>query len=214
MNKSMRHKAYDEIKKRIIFYDLKPGEKVFENDMAKKLKISRTPVREALLMLENEKLIECTDKLGFVVRKLSSNVVSDYFEIRRVIEEFALPLIIERITPSEIKILGRNLADARKAVKAVDMHNVIRHETEFHQILYKSTKSDVFIETISHLVDKFHWLRAIALHAPGGAGESLKDHEKMIRALEEKNTNDLKKVTKLHLQHAQQKFALIQGLVM
>ena len=94
------------------------------------------------------------------------------------------------------------------------MQNIIRYETEFHQILYKAAKSEVFIETISHLVDKFHWLRAIALHAPGGASESLSDHEKMLKALEQKNTSELKRVTKLHIQHAQQKFVLMQGLVM
>jgi DNA-binding GntR family transcriptional regulator len=214
MKKNLRYKAYDEIKKRIIFYDLKPGEKIFESDIAKKLKMSRTPVREALLMLENEKLLECTDKLGFIVRKLASNVVSEYFDIRSVIEEFAIPLIVERITPSEMKVLRKNVEEARKSVETVEMHNIIRYETEFHQILYKSTKSEVFIETISHLVDKFHWLRAISLHAPGGANESVRDHENMLKALEKNDASELKRLTKLHLQHAQQKFALMQGLLM
>ncbi|MEJ2726726.1 MAG: GntR family transcriptional regulator, partial [Deltaproteobacteria bacterium] len=214
MKKNLRHKAYDEIKKRIIFYDLKPGEKIFESDIAKKLKMSRTPVREALLVLENEKLLECTDKLGFIVRKLSSHVVSEYFDIRSVIEGFAIPLIVERITPSEMKILAKNLVEARRAVETIQMNNIIRYETEFHQILYNATKSDVFIETISHLVDKFHWLRAISLHAPGGAGESVSDHEKMLKALEKKDAGELKRLTKLHLQHAQEKFALMQGLLM
>ncbi|MBW1737105.1 MAG: GntR family transcriptional regulator [Deltaproteobacteria bacterium] len=214
MKRNLRHKAYDEIKKKIIFYELKPGEKIFESEIAKKLKMSRTPVREALLMLENEKLLECTDKQGFIVRKLGSNVVTDYFAIRSVIEEFAIPLVVERITASEMKALRRNLADAWRALKTVDMHNIIRYETEFHQILYKAAKSEVFIETISHLVDKFHWLRAIALHAPAGAQESISDHESMLEALEKKNAGELKRLTKLHLQHAQKKFAIMQGLIM
>ena len=59
----MRFKAYKAIKEKIIYLDFKPGEKIFENVLAKSLNVSRTPVREALLMLEHEKLVTAVTAL-------------------------------------------------------------------------------------------------------------------------------------------------------
>lgn len=212
MKKNLRFKAYENIKNKIIYFELKPGDKIFESEIAISLKISRTPVREALLMLENEGLVKCDDSLGFIIRKLSSKEVQEYFSIRNVIELFAVPLIIERISPSEIRQLEQNVNEAEASVERKDFQNIIRRETEFHEILYKSTKSEVFFQTISGLIDKFQWLRAIALNAQGGARQSLNDHKKMLKALEKKDGKELKKLNKLHLQHAAKKYALNQGV--
>jgi GntR family transcriptional regulator, rspAB operon transcriptional repressor len=77
-------KAYQEIKTETICLKPKPGEKISENEIAKGLKISRTPVREALLILENEKLVECDDRLGVAVKKLTTKEVEEYFQPERL----------------------------------------------------------------------------------------------------------------------------------
>ena len=157
MKKNLRLKAYEAIKGNIIFLDLKPGEKIFEAEIAKKLKISRTPVREALVMLENEKLVKCDSSLGYIVRRHTIKEIGEYFAIREALELFAVPLIIERITASEIKALKNNIKESEKYVGNNDLRNIIRCETEFHSIQYKATKSDIFFDTISGLIDKFLW---------------------------------------------------------
>ena len=75
---ALRFKAYKAIKDKLINLELKPGEKIFENDLAATLNVSRTPVREALLMLEHEKLVTCSNSLGFVVRRLVAKDVEEY----------------------------------------------------------------------------------------------------------------------------------------
>jgi len=77
-------KAYQEIKTKTICLKPKPGEKISENEIAKGLKISRTPVREALLILENEKLVECDDRLGVVVKQPTTKEVEEYFQPERL----------------------------------------------------------------------------------------------------------------------------------
>jgi len=212
MKKNLRFTAYEHIKNKIIYFELTPGDKIFENEIAKSLKISRTPVREALLMLEIEGLIKCDDSLGFIIRKLSSKEVQEYFSIRNVIELFAVPLIIKRISHAEIRQLERNVKEAEASVERNDFKNIIRCETEFHEILYKSTKSEVFFQTILGLIDKFQWLRAIALNSQGGARQSIDDHKKMLKALKKMDGTELKKLTKLHLRHAAKKYVLKQGV--
>jgi len=210
---TLRVKAYEYLKTKIIFFDLKPGNKIFEDEISENLKISRTPVREALLMLEKEGLVQCDDRLGFIVRKLSYNEVEEYFSIRIAIETFGVPLITERITHEEIELLEKNIHEAEfYLTENNNFRNLVRLETEFHEILYKTTKSVIYFETISTLIDKFQWLRAIALNAPGGARLSINDHKRMLNALKKKDTKELKKLTKLHLQHAKKKYSLNQGL--
>lgn len=212
MGKTLCQMAYKEIKNRIIFFEVKPGEKLFETEIANELKISRTPVREALLMLEHERLLKANGKRGFSVRRLTQKDVEEYFSIRNVIELFAVPLIIERITPSEMKDLAGNLKKAQSSLERKIFHNTIRYKTEFHEILYKSTKSEVFIRLISGLVDQFQWLRAVALNVRGGASESISDHKKMFKAVEKKDVRELKRLTTLHLKHAAKKYEQMQGI--
>ncbi len=211
MEKSLREKAYKRIREKIIFFDLKPGQKIFENEIAERMKMTRTPVREALLMLEHEKLL-VRAKRGYIVRKLAPKEMSEYFKMRRLMEDFAIPLILERITPSELKAIENNIKNAEKAIEDENLHDIIRFESEFHEILYGATKSEVFIDTISHLIDKFQWIRAIGLSAEQGARESLNDHKQMLDAIVKGDKKKLAKFTEDHLQHAEQKVSLMQKL--
>ncbi len=199
--------AYEQIKNKILLLDLRPGEKIFENEIAKDLNVSRTPVREALLMLENERLVENDPRLGFIVRRLASNDVEEYFALRTNLELYGVPLIIKRITDSEIGALEDNIAATEKSLKKNDLKSVVRYESEFHVLLYKSTKSDIFYGVISSLTDMFQWIRAIAVMAPGVSDESLDHHQRIVEAIKKKDPKALKSIIKLHLKRAEETYA-------
>jgi DNA-binding GntR family transcriptional regulator len=76
--------AYQEIKTKTICLKPTPREKISENEIATDLKISRTPVREALLILENQKLVECDDRLGVIAKKPTTKEVEKYFQPERL----------------------------------------------------------------------------------------------------------------------------------
>ncbi len=204
---ALRFKAYRAIKDQIIYLDLKPGQKIQENEIVKSLGFSRTPVREALLMLENEKLVECTGSTGFTVRRFNASEMGEYFAIRRIIEEFVMTLVLQRITESELEALRENLRRSEEAVEKGDIRNIIRYESEFHEILYRATKSAVLFETISGLIDKFQWLRAIALNARRGSKQSVAQHRRLLEAIEKKDLKELKSLLRYHLAEAQKKLS-------
>jgi DNA-binding GntR family transcriptional regulator len=211
---TLRDKAYKEIKSKIIHLQLKPGEKIFENEIAKGLEISRTPVREALLILENEKLVECDGRRGFVVKKLRKEEVDEYFSMRTALEAFAAPLIIERITASEIEELKKNVAEAQGYLEMNDFINIVRCETEFHHILWGSARSEIFFQIISGLSDKFQWIRAIALSPQGSCRQSIDEHEIIITLIEKKDLDELQKFMARHIEHSRKEYALTQQLYM
>jgi DNA-binding GntR family transcriptional regulator len=208
-----RFAAYRAIKDRIINLDLKPGEKILETEIAASLNVSRTPVREALLMLENEKLVQCGGSTGFTVRKFSAKEVEEYFSVRKVIEEFVMTLVLKRITEEELKAIRKNVQHAEKLLAVKDISGVVRCESEFHELLYKAAKSEVLFETISSLTDKFWWLRAIALNAPRGAAQSVEQHKQVLAAIEKRDLRTVKRIMRTHLSDAQEKLAGVHGVL-
>ncbi|MBN2059195.1 MAG: GntR family transcriptional regulator [Deltaproteobacteria bacterium] len=209
---NMRYKAYKKIKNMIVFLDLKPGQKIIESEIAKRIKIGRTPVREALLMLETEKLVVAGGKKGFAVRALSSGEIKEYFKMRMLLEEFAFPLIIERITSSEKNAIKKNFVKTEEAIKNGHLRDVIFYETKYHEILYKATKSEIFIETIFPLVDKFQLLRAISLNVKNSTAQSFQEHKQIFEAIERKDEQGFRRLIKEHLTHAEENVAHMRGL--
>jgi len=210
---TLRFVAYKAIKDRIIYLDLRPGEKIVESEITQSLNVSRTPVREALLMLENEKLVECDGSMGFLVRRFNAKEIDEYFAVRKVIEGFVMSLVLQRITEAELESLRENIKEAEKHVMASDIRNIIRYESEFHELLYRAAKSEVLFETISGLTDKFQWLRGIALSVQGGSRQSLSQHRKMLAAIERKDSKKLRTLVRLHLKEAHKKLSVARELL-
>ena len=131
----LRAKAYALIKDKILFLQLKAGEKIFERDIAEDIQSSRTPVREALLTLQNEGLVECDPRLGYIVKVFSQKEIEDLVGVRKALETFAVPLIVDHITITEISQLRENIQSARSHIDNHDLRKLIRCETEFHEIL-------------------------------------------------------------------------------
>jgi DNA-binding GntR family transcriptional regulator len=198
----LRSKAYEEIKTRILFNDYKPGEKIFESDLVESLKISRTPVREALLILEKDKLVEFDDRLGFIVRRLRPEEIDEYFNIRELLEFYAVPLILDQITPDEIHALEKNISEAESCLNEKDLRSIIRYNIEFHEIMWKSSKSNLYFQIITGLSNMFLWYRAIAFIDPEEVENSINEHKELLSAIKAKDLEKLKKGIKRHLKNA------------
>jgi DNA-binding GntR family transcriptional regulator len=212
---ALRFKAYKAIKEKIIYLDFKPGEKIFENVLAESLNVSRTPVREALLMLEHEKLVTCSDSLGFIVRRFNTKDIDEYYALRHAIEEFVIPLVVEKITEEEITDLKLNVAEGERLLReGRNIQAIVRSESEFHEMLYRAAKSEILYDTISGLVDKFQWFRALALSVPDAVRSSLSHHKKIIEFIETKDIGGFKKMMRMHLDEARGRLIGLPGFLL
>jgi DNA-binding GntR family transcriptional regulator len=214
MSGGLRYKAKEIIKNKIISFEIKPGEALREGVIAKELGMGRTPVREALLMLEQERLVECIPNVGYLVRKLTRNEADDYYALREALEEFAAPLIIKNIATSEIARLKKIQTKSEKHAADHDTQGVVLCNIEFHELLYTVTGSDAFLGLISHLIDKIRWLLAMAVASQTGPTEALEDHRRMIKAIEDRNISDLKAEIRLHLKHARERYLSLAEMLL
>ena len=114
---SIREKVYKVIRNDILNNQIPPGGRLVETQLAKQINTSRTPVREALHMLEMEGLLEPIPRVGYRVKQIEWDEVEEICEIRAVNETLAARWAMKRITPKELQSLEKNLMIAESAVK-------------------------------------------------------------------------------------------------
>ena len=96
-NKSMREKVYDSLKEMIIDGVIQPGERIIETEYSNKFQISRTPIREAIRMLELEGLVESLSTGGVIVKIFTKEEISEIYKIRIALEGIILEEIIKKV---------------------------------------------------------------------------------------------------------------------
>lgn len=146
--------AYKIIRKQILEGSLRPGEQLIETQLGEQLGMSRTPVRNALVKLEHEKLVTSVPNKGTFVASLSPVDVADIYDIREVIEGLAARLLARRITKGEAELL-RDLA-----AKADDPSATLNEDSEFHSAIVEMCGNDL----LGEMVDSF-CLHALTLDA-------------------------------------------------
>ena len=124
--------AANDIRKLIITGALGPGEKVNEPPLAARLGISRPPLREALRMLESERLLEKTPRRGYRVIALSDEDVDDIYSLRGALERFAVDLLMRRSDPSVYTALDPIMTQMNEAAEREDQAAVIQANIDFH----------------------------------------------------------------------------------
>ncbi len=213
MKMTLRQKAYRSIKNKIIYFDLKPGEKILESKISQTLKLGRVPVREALAMLENEKLITKAKGYGYIVTELNDHELEDFFILRSSLENIGATFLIERITDTEIKRIKNHVEKTKEIYEKADLHKMIESDTKFHDLMYQSTKSEAFYQTISSLLEKTIMMRAAALQSRKGRESSIYDHIEISNAIEQRDLEKLQKLIHEHLKFAPKHYESVRALL-
>lgn len=124
-----------DLRHRILDLTLPPGSALAENELAKELAVSRTPVREALILLVNEGLVEIYPQMGTFVSRIDPAAVADSQFIREALELASLRELVPAIEPAQITLLRSILAQQRFAVDAVDVDQFFELDERFHRTM-------------------------------------------------------------------------------
>jgi len=142
---------YNELKRQIISLEYKPGAIIREKEIMEAFKVSRTPVREALMRLEVDGLVRIIPNAGTFVEEISFQKLRDVFEVRAHLVRLAGKLAATRISSEEITEV-RRLIENMKSTK--DTKTLMRLDREIHKIIRKSTKNELLVKALSDLHDK------------------------------------------------------------
>lgn len=162
---------------------LRPGEPINEAELISRHKVSRTPVREALLQLQAQGLLVIQPRGGMVVAKMSLQQLLALWELLAELEGFAARLACERMTPNERTTLDEVHRAAEASVEAEDHEQWKKCNLAFHEVLYCGSRNPFLREEILRIRALTGVYRQHAFSASGHVSASWRQHGDMVAAI-------------------------------
>jgi len=194
-----------EMEEAILSGQFKPRERLIEMDLIPKFGVSRTVIREALKKLEAKGLIRSTPYRGAMVADLTVEEVEEIYFVRAELERIAARLVLKHITEKEIQELKRLSKEVERNLRK-KTHQMIEKDSEFHRALFKISRNRYLSEMIDFLRTKAHIVRFNAWSLPHRIEQSIIEHREMMKAVEDRNLNQLEKLIVKHLTFSKESY--------
>jgi DNA-binding GntR family transcriptional regulator len=198
---TIRKKVYNHIREMILSGEIAPNERLIETKIADNIGTSRTPVREALHSLELEKLITSIPSVGYVVKPLSEEDVSQICDIRALIEGLAARWAIEKAHEELMNDLAKNIAAAEIEVEKGNIKAFVELDGQFHEIISKHSGSERLLELTQTLRRHMLRYRAQSIFLKDVVTRAIDGHKGILEAIE---TGDIRKVNEAIAYHLKQ----------
>jgi DNA-binding GntR family transcriptional regulator len=185
LHKNLVQTIVENIEDRIVQGDLKPGERLTEQTMCSALNVSRSPLREAFRILENQGFLVNNARKGVFVSALTRKEAVDIYTIRANLESLATYLAVKSEDPELAQKLREILNEMKDAVKCKDSERFLSNNFMFHETLILFCGNNLLIEMLRRFNKQTARYRAMILSTPGKTAESIKNHEALINSIEE-----------------------------
>jgi DNA-binding GntR family transcriptional regulator len=204
---NLKDKVYTTVRGRILSFDLKPGEKILENEIAKELGVSRTPVREALNKLEQEGLITVFLKKGYVVSNLTSKEVEELYEIREALEALAIKDAVRNSSEADWKHLEEiilNISTNFDKSAGENIGMLYKDSYKFHEELEKISGNQTLQQMLNAIREKINRLQWMNVFFVDRAIDSHTEHIELLQLL---RTGEIEKAlvaNEKHIRHSKE----------
>lgn len=194
-----REIIYNKLREDIVYCRVKPGVRLIEEDLAKSLNISKTPLREALSQLHTEGFVEYIPNKGVRVANLSVKEVHEMYSIRAVLEGYAASLAAKLIDIDDINKLNSLQDQLEKNGRNKNFAGWLENNTKFHFYIAELSRNQNLFNTIAQLQRRVFRYGYLAITIPGHIEKYIATHKKIIEALSEKNSVNADRTMKKHL---------------
>ncbi len=180
--------------------DLLPGARLIETDLAARLGVSRTPVRQALSRLEAHGLAARDARGGLVVATLDYDQLGELYAVREMAEGFAARLAARHASPVEIGILEDLVLDDRTRLD--DPTTLARTNRTFHHQLHRASHNRYLVQTLADMRRSLVLLSGTTLLAPGRGAESIDEHAAIVSAIAARDEEAADAAARRHITRA------------
>ncbi|MDR1378261.1 MAG: GntR family transcriptional regulator [Synergistaceae bacterium] len=194
----IRELVYEYLKSAIGTGEIPSGRRLNESELALKLNISRTPIREAIRKLESDGLVEAIPRRGVVVRDVDMTEIIEIYMIRQALEVMAFKAAAERITPKELKKARKYLCDAETLLSKKEFEEYFLVNELFTNVVIKAGHLPKITQLIASYRDQLRRYRKITLSEPHRQQKVIRQHSDILDAIE---NHDVEKVGDLVFQH-------------
>ncbi|MCI8606248.1 MAG: GntR family transcriptional regulator [Hungatella sp.] len=195
----LRDVVFNTLRQAILKGELGPGERLMEIQLAERLGVSRTPIREAIRKLELEGLVLMIPRKGAEVAKISEKSLRDVLELRRSLEELAIELACQRMTEEEIDELEDAQRAFRKAVDSKDVMLMAETDEKYHEIIYQGTKNSRLVQILNNLREQMYRYRLEYIKDADKRQILLIEHDNILKAVRNRKVAEAKAAMREHI---------------
>ena len=206
----LRDVVFNTLRKAILKGDLKPGERLMEIALAEKLGVSRTPIREAIRKLELEGLVVMAPRKGAKVASITERDLNDVLEVRKGMEELAIRLACERITPEQLDELDKVEKKFLNLIDSENLTELAEVDVEFHDVIYAATNNKRLIQLLNNLREQMYRYRIEYLKDSAVRRQLAKEHIAICEALRTHDRESALRYVYVHIDNQQK--AIIRSL--
>jgi DNA-binding GntR family transcriptional regulator len=195
----LRDVAFQKLRQAILRGELTPGQRLMEIQLAEQLGVSRTPVREAIRMLEQDGLAVMIPRRGAVVAKISGKNLKDVLEVRLALEELAVQLSCLRMEEEDFAALAEaNRAFAETAV-GDDIVKMAEADEHFHDIIYKASDNARLVQLEMQMREQMYRFRIEHLKEKSKRNQLVEGHREIMEALRRRDSDGATKAIRSHI---------------
>ena len=206
----LRDVVFNTLRQAILRGELKPGERLMEIQLANKLGVSRTPIREALRKLELEGLVNMVPRKGAEVADITEKSLRDVLEVRKALEELSVQLACEKITEDEIEELKRAAERFKDTLDDQDVTKIAEADVAFHDIIYTATDNQKLILLLNNLREQMYRYRVEYLKKEEAYPQLIAEHEELIDNISKRNKEE---ATRIMCEHIDNQVATVINVI-
>ena len=195
----LRDLVFQALRQAIITGEFSPGERLMEIKLANKLGVSRTPVREAIRMLELEGLVVMIPRRGAEVASITEKELQDALEVRTAIEELSVELACQRIDEQGKERLKQACIDFKEAIDTKHVQNIVDGDVNFHDVIFDLTKNKKLINIAHQLREQVYRYRVEYVKDFSYHDVLVEEHYAITNAILTKDVEKAKEIMKKHL---------------
>ncbi len=196
--------AYAQIKELIQRYEFKPSQKLTQEQLAKRLRVSLTPVREALRILEKEGYVEPVRNRGFYVSEISFKEAEELFELREALEVLSIEKAIKYRDQAFVDLLEACVEDYAKVVQQTLSRARILLDQRFHLLIAEQSGNQSLCRMLQHVFERITLKRKIEGAAPTRGQAAYREHLEILQAIREGDAGRAMELAALHVRNAKQ----------
>jgi DNA-binding GntR family transcriptional regulator len=201
---TVNQRAYDRLCDLILAGHLRFGERLDERILAERMKISRTPIREAIGRLATEGIVERRPYQGNFVRTFTAVQIRDLYEVRKELEGLAVQLAVERAAKDEIRELADIIKRCHAAFDRNDRIAFEKLDQRFHEHIAKVSRNETLIDCLENLRLQVQLARHYANEAPDAAQRTIGERKAVLQAFFDKDAAAAAYHMRQHIEGAQE----------
>ncbi|MCI8282087.1 MAG: GntR family transcriptional regulator [Lachnospiraceae bacterium] len=195
----LRDVVFHTLREAILKGELRPGERLMELQLASRLGVSRTPIREAIRMLELEGLAVTVPRKGAMVAKMTEKDMEDVLQIRKCLDELAVSLACDKMTSQRLEMISEARKQFEESTRSGDVKLIAQADVEFHDTIYSAADNPKLMTMLNNLREQMYRYRVEYLKDESLYPGLIAEHQKIYDGLLNKNKEVVVKVTGEHI---------------